>query len=530
MANLYQQKSDYLQHKVQTGETLLGIARQSDGGLKDVWRVAAAIYQKNQEAFESGNVNRLKSGSMLVMPTTSEVNAFSTTSAKHFLSQYAYDQASMSPIKVGMQPVYSSGDPKPQNGVVQTKHRPVPSPDAVELRVKPVGAVFSSPVDKDSTIKLSILANQRISHNGDNKDQVNVAGGIDAGVTVNLGSDTWVQGAARLAPGYNGKTGEYDPTVTLREATINHKLNPNVQVGAGVFRRPDEKYLDNFHFEPGSVDWPGNLATKNSLTQGVYAQYNDGSTYVAGAVSVGHADQQYRLYGDKVQPMRGAAVSGVAAHNWKMGEHSRVTGMVSGSLTEVPALGTASNLTAGVRYDHGDEKGNAQWGVSAGVFTQQDPTLNKGERVNGLNLGAQYNFNPNTSVVVSAAFDSTNSQHYGVELQRKVNLGFTDKATAYVSAMHDVDPTGRGSNTLLAGIKIPINWFGGGNNHPPSPTSSPSQGQARVESWRNPDLMSPQENVRAQQEWLRNHPIEQFQQEAIAVSNQANVSQGGYTK
>lgn len=65
-----------LKYRVKTGDSLSKIAQKQSNNNASVKTMSSLIFQKNPSAFVNGNVNKIKKGALLILPTASEVNGF----------------------------------------------------------------------------------------------------------------------------------------------------------------------------------------------------------------------------------------------------------------------------------------------------------------------------------------------------------------------------------------------------------------------------------------------------------------------
>lgn len=78
-------------HKVRTGDTLGKIAAQTRPEGVSLEQVLVALLHSNQEAFDGGNMNRLKAGKILAIPDAEVMNQISTSAAKKEIVAQAAD-------------------------------------------------------------------------------------------------------------------------------------------------------------------------------------------------------------------------------------------------------------------------------------------------------------------------------------------------------------------------------------------------------------------------------------------------------
>ena len=78
-------------HLVQPGETLLKVARQyrADGVSLD--QMLAALFRANPQAFIGANMNRLKAGAVLSLPSASDLSGVSPAQAREMIEAHSVD-------------------------------------------------------------------------------------------------------------------------------------------------------------------------------------------------------------------------------------------------------------------------------------------------------------------------------------------------------------------------------------------------------------------------------------------------------
>ncbi|MBF0612187.1 MAG: hypothetical protein G8345_15980 [Magnetococcales bacterium] len=124
---------------VRQGETLLQIARQMRGNYPGVsdGQLAAAIWRRNPQAFNRGNINSLRAGAVLSMPSSDEAHKFTLQETREVLAQQ--NRQRQEEVVVRPQPVAKTtaktekAPEKPVSPPVEDK-RPSPALPAKETR------------------------------------------------------------------------------------------------------------------------------------------------------------------------------------------------------------------------------------------------------------------------------------------------------------------------------------------------------------------------------------------------------------
>lgn len=85
------EKSAVDKYSVKAGDTLSRIAGRVKPAGVNLDQMLVALFQNNQQAFVSGNMNRLKRGAILKVPSAEEASAISTTDARNEIRAQAVD-------------------------------------------------------------------------------------------------------------------------------------------------------------------------------------------------------------------------------------------------------------------------------------------------------------------------------------------------------------------------------------------------------------------------------------------------------
>ncbi|MBS0289404.1 MAG: hypothetical protein JSS07_05160 [Proteobacteria bacterium] len=132
------------------GETLWGIAREL---VKEspftVHQAIMVIVQKNPGAFTNGNINTIKHGAVLDLPSQDELSTSSSENAKHFVDRKM--QPGQSTMTDGVQHTPTVQDPQSAQNVLNAQN--IQNNQNAEKPLKLV-----SPLEEDSEINQSLLA------------------------------------------------------------------------------------------------------------------------------------------------------------------------------------------------------------------------------------------------------------------------------------------------------------------------------------------------------------------------------------
>src|SRR5204862_5321453 len=126
------------QYTVRRGDTLQKIATQYKPSDVTLEQMLAALFRGNQGAFEGGNMNRLRAGSIVTIPTATEAQATPTPEATRIVRMQASDWrnyrdrvAGAAPESAGSAARESSG----RIGAAVEDRTPAAAPGSDKLRV-----------------------------------------------------------------------------------------------------------------------------------------------------------------------------------------------------------------------------------------------------------------------------------------------------------------------------------------------------------------------------------------------------------
>ena len=137
-------------HLVQPGETLLKVARQyrADGVSLD--QMLAALFRANPQAFIGANMNRLKAGAVLSLPSASDLAGVSPAQAREMIEAHSVDfgayraQLAAAVPKAAQEPAASRQDAgRVEARVKDRKTEAAPTPDQLKLSQAGVKAASS---------------------------------------------------------------------------------------------------------------------------------------------------------------------------------------------------------------------------------------------------------------------------------------------------------------------------------------------------------------------------------------------------
>jgi len=137
-------------HLVQPGETLLKVARQyrADGVSLD--QMLAALFRANPQAFIGANMNRLKAGAVLSLPSASDLSGVSPAQAREMIEAHSVDfgayraQLAAAVPKAAQEPAASRQDAgRVEARVKDRKTEAAPTPDQLKLSQAGVKAASS---------------------------------------------------------------------------------------------------------------------------------------------------------------------------------------------------------------------------------------------------------------------------------------------------------------------------------------------------------------------------------------------------
>ena len=138
-------------YRVQSGDTLSGIAGRVQPQGLSLDQMLVALYRANPQAFVDNNMNRLKSGVVLTVPEADAAKAVSTTEAKQVIQAQSADFAAYRQRLAGaVAPAATEGASRQASGKVQAevedrKQASAPTPDKLTLSKGSASAKASAP-------------------------------------------------------------------------------------------------------------------------------------------------------------------------------------------------------------------------------------------------------------------------------------------------------------------------------------------------------------------------------------------------
>ncbi len=127
------------EYKVRPGDTLSRIAGKTQRGGVSLDQMLVSLYKANPEAFVGNNMNRLKSGSVLSVPSAEDAKAVSSAEARQLIQAQSADFGAYRQKLAGAVPAAKDSGPARQaTGTVQTevqdrKQAAAPAPDKLTL-------------------------------------------------------------------------------------------------------------------------------------------------------------------------------------------------------------------------------------------------------------------------------------------------------------------------------------------------------------------------------------------------------------
>ena len=127
------------EYKVRPGDTLSRIAGKTQRGGVSLDQMLVSLYKANPEAFVGNNMNRLKSGSVLSVPSADDAKAVSSAEARQLIQAQSADFGAYRQKLAGAVPAAKdSGPASKATGTVQTevqdrKQAAAPAPDKLTL-------------------------------------------------------------------------------------------------------------------------------------------------------------------------------------------------------------------------------------------------------------------------------------------------------------------------------------------------------------------------------------------------------------
>ncbi|MDE2478345.1 MAG: LysM peptidoglycan-binding domain-containing protein [Betaproteobacteria bacterium] len=108
-------------YTVQRGDTLFSIARSYAGGEVSLDQMLAAMYSANQGAFIDGDINRLRAGAVLKVPSAGQAQALSSSQAHQIIVAHSGDFGAYRRRLAGLSPTRSGGNARSMHGTVQAR-------------------------------------------------------------------------------------------------------------------------------------------------------------------------------------------------------------------------------------------------------------------------------------------------------------------------------------------------------------------------------------------------------------------------
>lgn len=127
------------EYKVRPGDTLSRIAGKTQRGGVSLDQMLVSLYRANPEAFAGNNMNRLKAGSVLSVPSAEDAKAVSPSEARQLIQAQSADFGAYRQKLAGAVPAAKDSGPARQaTGTVQTevqdrKQAAAPAPDKLTL-------------------------------------------------------------------------------------------------------------------------------------------------------------------------------------------------------------------------------------------------------------------------------------------------------------------------------------------------------------------------------------------------------------
>ena len=108
-------------YTVQRGDTLFSIARSYAGGEVSLDQMLAALYSANQGAFIDGDINRLRAGAVLKVPSAGQADAISAGQAHQIIVAHSGDFAAYRRRLAELSPTQAGGPARRMHGSVQAR-------------------------------------------------------------------------------------------------------------------------------------------------------------------------------------------------------------------------------------------------------------------------------------------------------------------------------------------------------------------------------------------------------------------------
>jgi len=146
------------EYKVREGDTLYRIAKQKQRAGASLDQMLVALFRANPSAFMGDNMNRMKAGAVLSVPSSDDANAVTTAEAREVIRVQSADFGAYRQRLAGNVPTTKAEDSARQAkgkvtaSVDETKQAAAPAPDKLTLsQVKPGGT--EAKVSKESEKK-----------------------------------------------------------------------------------------------------------------------------------------------------------------------------------------------------------------------------------------------------------------------------------------------------------------------------------------------------------------------------------------
>ena len=108
-------------YTVQRGDTLFSIARSYSGGQVSLDQMLAAIYSANSSAFIDGDINRLRAGSVLKVPSAHDAEQLDAQQAHRLIVAHSGDFGAYRRRLAQLSPTLSGGGSRSMHGTVQAR-------------------------------------------------------------------------------------------------------------------------------------------------------------------------------------------------------------------------------------------------------------------------------------------------------------------------------------------------------------------------------------------------------------------------
>ena len=142
------------EYRVRRGDTLYGVAARVQRSGVSLDQMLVALYRANPDAFIADNINRLKAGAVLSVPSSSEAGSVSNSEARQLIQAQSADFAAYRQRLAGAVPKVAASDTGRQaTGQVQAsvedrKQAAAPTPDKLTLSKGQVAAPGASAEDR----------------------------------------------------------------------------------------------------------------------------------------------------------------------------------------------------------------------------------------------------------------------------------------------------------------------------------------------------------------------------------------------